>query len=955
MDPKQRRQFYTFGMIFAGMVLMILMANNLWGVIFLLLVGAATTGAAMYMRRTGRWKTGKMTGRMGLWITIGVVLLLLILALTVGVGFYVDWLWFSEVGFLSVFTTRIIAQVLLFVGATVVVTLLLGTTMRLALRWQPPHWGNEAVINATGNETIRKVGSIVTWCVAAFFGLIFGAAAQGEWMNVLRFLNAGTVGQADPLFGRDLGFYLFQLRLLLDVKNALLWLAGLAIALTAAVYAISLRRRAFPQIPLAHLSVLGVLFLLVKAWDYRLKTLLLLYSENSAAYGAGYTDVHARWPAYNILAVIVIVCAALLLLNLWRRTWALLITGAGIWLVSLFILGTAYPALVQSIRVRPNELQMESPYITYNISSTLAAFGLDKIEEVQFPVESNLTADTIESNTGTISNIRLWDWRPLGDTYGQLQRLRSYYTFYDVDVERYQLGDNYREVELSLREMDIDLLNDQAKTWVNQHLVYTHGYGAVASPVNEICSEGQPCFILSDIPPKTDSPEMALTRPEIYYGEKTDNYVITGAIDEFDYPLGNDNQLARYQGMGGIRINGFLQRLAFAIHLGDMPILLNSNISTGSKLLFHRNIMDRVETIAPFLWYDGDPYPVIVDGRIKWIQDAYVYSTMYPYAKPDDVRPNGEGGTGVNYMRDGVKIVIDAYDGTTTFYVVNPNEPLIQNYMRIFPDVFVPAAEMPAGLRAHWRYPEDLFRVQTSIYATYHMRDPQVFFSKEDAWNFANETYAGQDQPMQAYYVIMRLPGWDRPEFLLMVPFTPVGRDNMVAWVHVQCDGADYGKLGVFNFPKQSLVYGPMQVEGRINQNPVISPQLTLWDQHGSSVIRGNLLVIPIENSVLYITPIYLQAENGSIPELRRVIVAYGNRIAMAETLDAALGQVLSEAPSTEPEPTEGRTWQEIAQSAQEHYANAQQCLQNADWACYGAEMGALQADLVELEQLSRE
>ncbi len=941
MDPKQRRQWIISLVVAEGLLLFFLSAAGLWPVLIVVLLAEMAVVAAILLRRTGRWPQNVRLGRIGCWVAVFAPLLLLILLLSVGVPLYTDWLWFEEVGFTAVFTTRLGSKVLLFLGGWVVVTLILGGNARLALRWRPRRQWLDEQRASLNNLWLNRVGPWLSWVVAAVVGLAFAGNAQDRWLHVLQFLNGSQVGQTDPLFQRDLGFYFFRLDLLLDAKNVLLWLTVLALGSAALIYLVGQRRPTLAPRPLAHLSVLGILFFLVKAWDYRLKTLLLVYSRNSVAYGAGYTDVHARWPAYNILFWIVLGCGVLLLINLWRRTWRWFAAGIAAWILGAILVGTIYPALVQNLRVRPSELDLERPYITYSIQSTLAAYGLDQVQEQDYVLTGTLTLQNIADNVQTIDNIRLWDHRPLYQTYGQLQEIRLYYDFVDIDVERYVLGGTYREVELAMRELSVDQLSEEAQRWVNRRLVYTHGYGVVLSPVNEICEEGQPCFLIRDIPPQSSYPELRLDRPEIYYGEDTGNYVIVHTTaQEFDYPKGDTNVYTTYQGSGGVPVGSLVRRLAFALRFGDINILVSGNLTSESRILYRRDIQERVEAIAPFLWYDYDPYPVILDGRIYWVQDAFTSSDRYPYAEPYQ---------GLNYVRNAVKVVIDPYNGTTRFYIVDPDDPLIQTYARIFPGLFQPVEDMPAGLREHWRYPEDLFRIQTYIYATYHMRDPQVFYNKEDTWYFAKEIYEGAENFVDSYYVIMRLPNWEREEFFLMVPFTPANRDNMIAWMHAQCDGDDYGRLGVFKFPKQTLVYGPFQIEARIDQDTTISQQLSLWNQRGSQVLRGNLLVIPIDNSLLYVEPLYLQAEKGQIPELKRVTVAYGNRIAMAETLDQALRLVLS-GETTVPEQ---RGWEELAQSAQEHYQRGQECLQAGDWACYGTEMQALEQVLQELVQLT--
>lgn len=930
---------------------MFLALAELWGALAFFLVLEGLIIAAVILKRTGRWPKG-LTFHWRWWVGLVALLLLLVLGATVGVQIYTDYLWFEEIGYTVVFTTQILTRLALFFGTLLVVGLFLGSNLHLALRWLPrQRWFDEQRL--IQQRFWQRVGPLVAWAAAAFVGLLFATSVQARWMDVLRFLNAADAGLSDPLFGIDLGYYLFRLGLLQSLKGALVWLTCLTLAAVALIYLVGIRRLEMPARPTGHLSVLGVLVLLVMFWHYRLQIPMLLFSEGGAAFGAGYTDVHARWPALQILSWIVLGCAAILLLNLWRRTWRLLAAGLGLWLVFALVVGTIYPALVQALVVRPSELDMERPYITHSIEFTLDAYGLAHVHEETFPLTGTLTLATIAENPGTIENIRLWDHRPLRDTYQQLQALRPYYDFKDIDVERYTLGGKYRQVVLSARELSVDRLAETAQTWLNRHLQYTHGYGLTLSPVNQVCGEGQPCFLLRDVPARTDYPELRLERPEIYFGEESDNYILVGTTTkEFDYPLGDQNATTTYAGSGGIPIGTGLRRLAFALRFGDLPLLVSEYITPESRILFHRTIQERVTTIAPFLGYDYDPYPVILDGHIYWIQDAYTFSDMYPYAQPfDDPYGELERFYGYNYFRNSVKVVIDAYNGTTMYYLVDPTDPVAQTYGRMFPGLFRPVEEMPAGLRAHWRYPENLFRIQTHIYATYHMRDPQVFYNKEDAWVFAQERYGDVTQPIDSYYVIMKLPGWEQEEFFLMVPYTPATRDNMIAWMHVQCDGSEYGRLGIYKFPKQTLVYGPYQIEARLNQNPLISQQLTLWGQRGSSVIRGNLLVIPIDRNLLYVAPIYLQAETGKIPELQRVIVAYGERIVMATTLEDGLRQVLAAGPA----PTEGETWQGLVAAANEHYRRAQDCLKEGNWGCYGSEMQALQATLEELARLAEE
>ncbi|MGD2177814.1 MAG: UPF0182 family protein, partial [Anaerolineae bacterium] len=545
--------------------------------------------------------------------------------------------------------------------------------------------------------------------------------------------------------------------------------------------------------------------------------------------------------------------------------------------------------------------------------------------------------------------------------YEQIQEIRTYYTFADVDIDRYTLDDRVRQVNLAVRELDIEQMREDARTWINEHLIYTHGHGLCLSPVGAVSEEGLPQLLVRNIPPESDDPKLEVTRPEVYFGERTTNYVIVDtAEDEFDYPSGDENVYSRYEGSAGVRVGGLLRRIAFALRFNSSPILLSNAISSDSRILFHRALSDRVERLAPMLWFDPDPYPVIVDGRIVWLYDAYTWSARFPYS-----RPHG----GLNYIRNSVKVTIDAYTGETTFYVIDPDDPLIQTYESIFPDLFTTVAEMDAALRDHWRYPEQLFRIQSDLYAAYHMQDPRVFYNQEDLWQTPMEVRESERTEMSPYYVTIRLPGAsegegrsaEQVEFMLIRPYVPAGKQNMIAWLYADSDGSDYGQLGVFKFSKEALVYGPMQVESRIDQDPSISQQLTLWNQRGSSVNRGNLIVIPIDGTLLFIEPLYLQAEASQLPELKRVVVAHKDRIAMANSLSEGLAQVLGETPVTEepgqaPEP--GQTpadAAELVRSAQAHYEAAQRCLKEGDWTCYGAELEALERDLQALVDATEE
>jgi len=891
-----------------------------------------------------------MTGRVRrTLIALGIGVLLLTLApglVNLYVNLYTDWLWFDSLGFLSVYRTRLATQVGMFLVGGLVALAFLGVNWFLVPRRLLRHL--QMVIRPR-RRTIRLGSRIVTGLLVAgglVITLVVATDASSRWLDFLLFRHAVPFGLSDPIFGLDAGFYVFTLPFYRFVVGWSLALVVLGLGGTALVY--RLGRGLREPGPAAHLSALGALLLLLVAAEYQLARLGLLDSARGVVFGAGYTDVHARLPLYHFLTGIVLLGAAILLVNSFVRRWRLLIGVGLLWLATL-ILGPIYPALVQRFVVAPNELAAERTYIAHNIAFTRYGFGLEDVREFDFPAAGQLTPEVIEANESTIANIRLWDWRPLLTTYGQLQEIRLYYTFNDVDVDRYRIGGRLREVMLAARELDVDQLADQAQTWVNRHLVFTHGYGACLSPVNEITEEGLPHLLVRDIPPQSADPALEITRPEIYFGEATHNYIIVGTTEEeFDRPSGDENVYTRYEGPDGVTLGGMWRRLAFALRFDSSQILFSSAIRPESRILFRRQLSERVQTLAPFFWYDHDPYLAIADGRLVWLYDAYTWTDRFPYSEPF---------WGINYVRNSVKVTIDAYTGETTFYVVDPEDPILLTYQAIFPDLFTPGEGMSQALRDHWRYPEQLFRIQAEAYAAYHMDDPQVFYNKEDLWAVPTELRETAEQEMAPYYVVMRLPGEEEVEFLMIRPYVPNGRRNMIAWLYADSDGEDYGQLGVFKFSKEELVYGPMQIEARFDQDAYISQQLTLWNQRGSEAIRGNLIVVPIDDTILYVEPLYLQAQTGRLPELKRVLVAYGNHVVMAEDLETALVQVLTGAPAAEPLPEEPLSTDvsALARSAQAHYQAAQDCLQRGDWACYGRELEALGADLEALVQATEE
>jgi uncharacterized membrane protein (UPF0182 family) len=787
--------------------------------------------------------------------------------------------------------------------------------------------------------------------MAVAISLLFGFLVSARWDRVLQYFHATSFGRTDPLFNQDIGFYIFKLPIW---KLGEFWLLGLFVFASAAVTLIYVRCAhslsegrflGFSHLQRLHLNVLGGLLMLVIALYYWLQRYELLYSTRGVNYGASYTAVTVQLPIYTGLSVLAVAIALYLLgrsVVLFRRKKASLrlvpyppqlFYAFGLFLVVAAVSSSILPSLVHRLVVQPNELARERPYIERTIALTREAFNLTAIEAQTFAPQGQLTAADLVKNDLTIRNIRLWDTRPLLEANRQLQQIRPYYRFPGADIDRYSLrseqraggqGGQGREEEterqqtiIAGRELDTEAIPQQARTWVNEHLVYTHGYGFTLSPVNTVGEGGLPEYYVKDIGVegaggdgslqiKSESIRASIPvgQPRIYYGEITNNYVMTGTrTQEFDYPSGNENVYNVYDGRGGISIGAMWRRLLFAQYLKDWQMLLTRDFTPQTKLLFRRNIRQRVEAIAPFLRYDSDPYLVAADAGgttvngektyLYWILDAYTTSDRYPYSDPDNNQ--------FNYIRNSVKVVIDAYNGTVNFYVADPQDPIITTLGNIFPNLFQPLDALPIALETHLRYPVDLFRIQSERLLAYHMRDSQVFYNREDLWQIPREIYGREPRPVQPYYLIMSLPTAPTEEFILLLPFTPTQRNNLIAWLAARSDGAEYGKLLLYEFPKQQLVYGTEQIEALINQDPVISQQISLWNREGSRAIQGNLLVIPIEQSLLYVEPLYLEAEQNSLPTLVRVIVVYQNRIVMAETLQQGLQAIFQTQEPTTP------------------------------------------------------
>jgi uncharacterized membrane protein (UPF0182 family) len=922
-----------------------------------------------------------------------IVVAVLTIAIFTGLELYTDLAWFETLGVTSVFWKRILTEWALFLVAWIVATLVLAANWWLARRlagvgqmtvpWlRQRRTQHQVTAEPTTRVVAARAADLLLGGLALGVGLLFALSARGMWLTVLRFFNATSFGQTDPVLGRDLAFFVFRLPWLRSMQSWFLWVILLSLAGSALVYLASYsadrltsrievvgERRPWLRLSRSaerHLLALAAIALGLVAWGYQLTIPRLLYSTNGAAYGAGYTDVHARLPVLQVLTALAALGAVVLVARMFLRVRWLPYVIVGAWLLVAVLGGSVYPSLLQRLAVVPNELTREREYIERTIQFTRSAFGLSGVAEADFDVIEEAIPLDLAANAATIKNIRLWDYRPLLRTYGQLQEIRLYYEFVDVDVDRYRLGDDYRQVTLVAREIAQDQLPQNAQTWVNRHLVYTHGSGVVLSPVNEVREEGLPNLWVRDIPPKPTYPELAVTRPEIYFGELTEDYVLVKTLEqELDYPSGDQNVYTTYEGSGGVVLDSFVKRLAYALRLGSNQVLLSGSITPESRLLWRRAIAQRVQAVAPFLHYDPDPYLVIANGRLVWLLDAYTTTDRYPYSEPIQTAFGS-----VNYIRNAVKVAMDAYDGSLTYYLIDPEDPVAATYAAMFPDLFRPVEEMDPFLVAHWRYPEGLFRIQAAKFQTFHMTDPQVFYNQEDLWTWAEEVVTGERVLIEPYYVIMRLPDGSEPEFVLMMPYTPSTKQNMVAWLYARNDGENYGELGVYKFPKQRLIYGPMQVESRIDQDPVISQQLSLWNQRGSQVIRGNLLVIPIDQAILYVEPIYLQAEASQLPELRRVIVAYGNRIAMEETLTEALARAVGVQPPAETptEPSDGEVSgpevpspelegevADLITEAGARFQAAQDCLRSGDWACYGLEMDALEQVLEALVAATRE
>ena len=887
-------------------------------------------------------------------IFIAVLLVILVVAplLSSLLNLYIDWLFFVETGYTAVFTKTLTTQIaagflfgLLFLGAALI-NLFFARRVEFSRPDQYNISGTPITINLAPLRTIQRA---VTFFILLVVTFMMGKWGATLWSEILLFTNALTVGQNDPVFGRDIGFYLFQYPFFESLKQFVDFTLILCAILAGIVYflggGILVNQRQITIDPRVkrHLGILIGLMIINMGPGFYLEALRMLYAEHGVIFGASYTDVHAKLAAYRLLAFLAPAAGAVLIAGMFKRQRRLTMIALGALFAVYFIGIMIYPALLQKFKVAPNEMVMETPYIENNIRMTRLGYDLDRIEEIPFDVDYNLTGRDIDKNDATIRNIRLWDHSPLLRTYSQLQQIRTYYRFQDVDNDRYTVNGQYLQVMLSPRELSYADL--PSKNWINERLIFTHGNGITLGPVSRISREGLPEFFIKDIPP-AGSTDLKVQRPEIYYGEMSNDYVIVKTkIPEFSYPTPEGGNIyTSYGGAGGVKTGSLTRRLLFSLKYQTEKIFFSSDITADSKILFFRNVKERFQKIAPFLLFDHDPYLVITDdGRLVWMVDAYTVSSRLPYSKPSVRR--------INYVRNAVKATLDAYDGTVTYYVSDPSDKIIQVYRRIFPALFKDLAVMPEDLKRHIRYPQWLLQLQASVYAAYHMTDPKIFYNKENLW----EIPVFEEKTMQPYYTIMKLPSEKREEYILLLPYTPAKRDNLAAWLAARCDAPHYGKLVVYTFPRDRLVFGPKQVDARINQDSYISQQLTLWSQRGSRVIRGSLLVIPVERSLLYVQPLYLAASDAvGLPELRRVIVAYENEVVMEENLELALQRLFGSrkagavttttagAPAAAAAP--GRTSvKELAAEAMKTYQRAADMQRQGNWAGYGEEIRKLE------------
>ena len=922
-----------------------------------------------------------------------VMVIVVILVLLIGcAGFLTNWMWFDSLGFEKVFWTKFLSQ--LEIGVPVFLAAML--LVRIYLKSLKKHYFIEVESHEIPDE--KRLNKI-SWGMSVVFGLLVGlSAGASTWMDFRQFANATSFGLKDPLFHLDISFYVFKLAFLTKANNIVLGIVVGMVIITLLYYGILMTVRtpdvferepeepegsetpeenAIPftrkyrskrssmrtldlnnsnmsqllHIASGKLTLLGIIFYLMVAMDFLMRQFDLLHVHTGAVYGAGFTDVNVKLWVYRLIMVLSIVGAVTLCHHMHRKEPKKLVR-IPIAIVVVGLLGGVVSFAVQNLLVSPDEINKESKYLERNISYTRHAYGLDNIKVEEFPAEQNLNRQAIRNNSQTITNIRINDYEPVQDFYNQTQSIRQYYDFNDVDIDRYNIDGEQTQTYLAAREINESKISS---TWINRHLKYTHGYGAAVSRVDAVTANGQPDIIVKNIPPESEAKDTDITRPEIYFGELTNDYVIVNTDEqEFDYPNGNENSYSTYKGKAGIKLN-LLNRILFSVREGSMKLLVSSNVNSDSRIIINRNIEDRVEKLMPYLSYEKDPYMTVVNGKLYWIVDAYTTSSYYPYSEPY----SGEVGS-TNYIRNSVKVVVDAYNGDTTFYVVDQDDPVARTYQKIYPTLFKDVKEMPEGIRKHIRYPNSLLKIQAGVYTKYHMDQVKVFYQDEDLWDIAHQIYGTEEKEMDPSYFIFELPDEKKAEFINMIPFTPKSKQNMTAIMMARNDGNRYGQLLVYKFPKNKTVYGPMQIEAQIDQNTEISKEFSLWNSSGSKYRRGDLFVIPINNSIMYVEPVYLEASNQAIPEMKRVIVAYGDKIAYESTLEDALADLFGEdenggqsqsasAPSGKNNSGKSNT-KELIQKANEAYENAVNAQKSGNWKKYGDYLDELEKYLNQLE-----
>lgn len=890
------------------------------------------------------------------WVMF-VLLLIVFLTFSSTISLLSNWLLFNHLGYKELLLTPIESQLVLGAGVGITTFAILYLNLKIAAKTEID-WFYTIPENLIGKRIQLNKNFLkkLTLLISTTFAVLYGLFARTKWYDVLAFINSTPFGQKDPVFAKDISFYVFKLPIYTLTNSTFQSLFFISLILSGLVYLIkgdlprledakNLKKRLnlLGRRPKMHLATLILLLFGTFAVNIYLDLHKTLLSPGGIVFGATYTDIKIQIPFLWAGLFLAIGGAFFTLFYLFtRRSFSLII----IIFVLYFASGpirVITSGLVQSLIVSPNELERERPYLENNIKNTREAYNLELINEQKLPAEQTLDAEDIEENQLTIKNVRLWDRQPLLSTFSQIQEIRTYYDFGLITNDRYEVDNELRQIMLSPRELNSESLSNPS--WINRHLVFTHGHGVVAGPVNQVTDEGLPVLFVKDLPPETEKESLKIDEPSIYYGMQTNDYVIVNTRNqELDYPKGDENVYTSYEGEGGIKISSIFQRLLYASEFASLKILLSEDITKESRIQYKRNIMDRVHSLAPFLTYDMDPYLVIADGRLYWIIDAYTKTNLYPYSQPEQFR-----GRNINYIRNSVKVVVDAYDGSVDFYTADSSDPLIKTAEKIFPETFKPLDQMPDTQMKHIRYPEDIFSVQAQKYKEYHMKEAQVFYNREDEWEVAaiGEESGGSGGALAPRHLIMKLPGEEKEEFILMLPFTPRGKDNMSAWIVVRNDGENYGKIVAYAFPKDTLVFGPRQIMGRINQVEDISRQISLWDQRGSQVVRGPLLVIPIESSLIYVQSLYLQAENGRIPELKRVIVAYENEIEMETTLERGLGTIFGTAqrqPTQPSQPTgliDAQTT-ELLRQAQNLYEEALNAQRQGNWSEYGEKVKEL-------------